>query len=105
MEYSIITIATAVIGAIVGLLFHRIEKKIDKIEKDNEKHHREQVQIRIAERELMIAEAHISELVVRKMRKEDVNGELALADEALKAKKEVVDKITRQIAIEYMEGN
>ena len=104
MEYIIITVATAVIGAMVGLLFHRIEKKIDRMEADNEKHHREQVEVRIAERELLLAEAHISALTARCVRGEKVNGDLEKAEGELAEKTERVQDVSRRIFEEHMEG-
>lgn len=100
MEYIIITATTAIIGAVVGLLFHRIEKKIDRMEADNEKHHKEQVEVRVAERELLLAEAHVSALTARCVRGEKVNGELEKAEQEVEAKTKVLEGITNRMFVE-----
>ena len=82
-------IVTACVGAIVGILFKRIEKRIAQIEIDSKKHYEEQVQIRLAERELLLAEAHISSLSARGIRGEKVNGELEKAEKELGVTNEI----------------
>ena len=96
------TIITAVIGAVVAFFFWRIEKKIDRMEAENDAHHKEQVEIRIAERELMLSIADTVALTGKKV--EDaasVNGELQDAIKKTLEKKETVQEITRAVAIEH----
>ena len=76
IEKIIIGVILAVVGAFVSFMFWRIENKIDVMEKENSQRHDEQVKIRIAERELLLAEADISALTARAIRGEVVNGEL-----------------------------
>lgn len=97
---AIMIFITALIGAIVGLLFRRIEKRIDKIDKDNEAHREEQVKIRLAERELLLAEAHISALSARCIRGEKVNGELEKAEKDLDAKDKALEALTNRLFFE-----
>ncbi len=104
----IITLAscfvTALIGGVVGLMFWKIEKKIDHMEEDNQKRHKEQVEIRTAERELLLAVADTSLLTAKKVNNEtSVNGELKIAEDFLQKKKHTLQDMTRRVAIEYME--
>lgn len=94
---------TATIGGVVGFLFRQIEKKIDHMEQENEHRHKEQVEIRIAERELLLAEANISALTARCVRGEKVNGDLEAAEKNLREKKTAVQDLTRRLALEYAE--
>ena len=100
MQYIVVA-ATAIIGAVVSLLFRRIEKKIDAIEDANERHHAEQVEVRIAERELLLAEAHVSALTARCVRGEKVNGELEKAEHEVEAKTKVLEGITNRMFVEH----
>lgn len=97
------TTIVALVGGIVSFLFVRLNKKIDKIDDDGEKRHRDQVKVRIAERELLLAEAHISALSARCIRGEKVNGDLEQAEADLNAKKKAVQDITRQLYFEEEE--
>ena len=95
---------TALVGGVVGLLFWKIEKKIDHLEEDNERHHQEQVKVRTAERELLLAVADTSLLTAKKVNDEaSGNGELKKAEDNLIKKRDSLQGMTRQIAIEYLE--
>ena len=75
MEYLSIII-TAIIGAVVAFLFSRLENKLDRIEKEQTKHHNQQVEIRVAERELLLAMAETVALTGKKIdNAAGVNGE------------------------------
>ena len=97
------TTIVALVGGIVSFLFVRLNKKIDKIDDDGEKRHRDQVKVRIAECELLLAEAHISALSARCIRGEKVNGDLEQAEADLNTKKKAVQDITRQLYFEEEE--
>lgn len=98
---DIVTIViTALVGAVVSFLVHRIDKRVDKIDKDNQQRHEEQVKIRLAERELLLAEAHISALSARCIRGERVNGDLEKAERELETKDKALDAITQKLFVE-----
>lgn len=93
----------ALATGIIGYLFWCIERKIDHMETENETHHREQIEIRVAERELLLASSDISALCARCIRGEKVNGDLEQAEQYLIDKKHAVQDLTRKIALEHME--
>lgn len=97
-------IIEAIIGGIIGVLFWRIQSKISAMDADQKHRHSEQIQVRTAERELLLAEAEISALTARCVRGEVVNGDLEEAERVLHEKRDVVQDITRKIAMEYIEG-
>lgn len=101
---SISTIVEIIVGAVVGLLFWRIQAKITAMDADQKRHHAEVLEIRTAERELLLAEAEISALTARCVRGEMVNGELEAAETDLRGKKDAVDKIMTRMATEHVEG-
>ena len=97
-------VITAFIGAIIALLFWKIEKKIDKMEAENNAHHKEQVQLRKAEREVLLAVADTTILTAKKVNDSNsVNGELEKSIEELEAKKKEVQDLTREIFYEHLE--
>ena len=96
----VIGFVLALIGGLITFLFWKIEKKIDHIEVENEQRHEEQINIRVAERELLIAEADISALTARCVRGEVVNGELEKAEKTLAEKKKNIESLTLKVAIQ-----
>lgn len=98
-------VVEGIIGGIVGILFYRIQKKIDRMEADQTQRQREQVEIRTLERELLLAEADVSALTARCVRGEAVNGDLDCAFKNLTRKKNDLQSVTRKIALEYIEGD
>lgn len=97
---TIITCAiTAVIGGVIGIMFNRVEKKIDKVAEDNERHHQETLEVRVAERELLLAEARISALTARCVRGEKVNGDLEKAETELEDKEKNVQAMMTRFAV------
>ena len=95
-------IITAIIGAVVAFLFSRLENKLDRIEKEQTKHHNEQVAIRVAERELLLAMAETVALTGKKV--DDaagVNGELLASVEKTQAKESALQKVTTQFTVEH----
>lgn len=101
---TISAIIEIIVGAVIGLLFWRIQKKLGDMDAEQKHHHTEQIQVRTAERELLLAEAEISALTARCVRGETVNGDLEEAERVLHDKQDVVQDITRRIAMEYIEG-
>ena len=99
-----ITIMTAVISGVVGLGFWSIEKKLSKLETENEHHHKESITMRTAEREVLISVADSTILMAKKINdRNSVNGELEASIKELEEKKERVQALTREIAYEYLE--
>lgn len=99
-----ITIMTAVISGAVGLGFWSIEKKLSKLETENEHHHKESITMRTAEREVLISVADSTILMAKKINdRNSVNGELEASIKELEEKKEHVQALTREIAYEYLE--
>lgn len=96
----VIGFVLALIGGLITFLFWKIEKKIDHIEAENERRNKEQINIRLAERELLIAEADISALTARCVRGEIVNGELEKAEKTLVEKKKNIESLTLKVAIQ-----
>ena len=96
MEIKVILI---VFGAVVAFLFWLIEYKISKMEKLSEQRYSEQISMRIAERELLMAEASISALTAKCIRGEHVNGDLEAAEKYLEEKKHAVKDLTNEYAI------
>ena len=95
-------IITAIIGAVVAFLFSRRENKLDRSEKEQTKHHNEQVAIRVAERELLLAMAETVALTGKKV--DDaagVNGELLASVEKTQAKESALQKVTTQFTVEH----
>lgn len=85
-------------------MFWRIEKKIDRMEEDNERHHKEQVEVRTAEQELLLAVADASLLTAKKVNNESsVNGELKEAEDYLLEKKRTLQGVVRGVAIKHLE--
>lgn len=104
MEILSITL-TALIGGIVAFLFNRIESKIDKLEAENNAHHKEQIAVRKAEREMMLAVAETTMLTAKKVNnRNSVNGELEASIKELQERKQAVQDITREIAFERLEN-
>ena len=97
-------IIEAIIGGIIGVLFFRIQKKLGDMDTEQKHRHSEQIEVRTAERELLLAEAEISALTARCVRGEMVNGDLEEAEKVLHEKRDEVQDITRKIAMEYIEG-
>ena len=99
----ITTTITALIGAMVSFMFSQINKRLTRMEEEDKKHREDQVQTRIAERELMLAEARISALSARCIRGEHVNGDLEEAENYLTACKRRVETLAHRTAIEKLE--
>lgn len=93
-----------VIGGVIGLLFWKIQAKITSMEAEQKHHHAELLEIRTAERELLLAEAEISALTARCVRGEKVNGDLEAAEQTVRSKRDEVDKLMSKLATEYVEG-
>ena len=101
MEYLSIII-TAIIGAVVAFLFSRLENKLDRIEKEQTKHHNQQVEIRVAERELLLAMAETVALTGKKIdNAAGVNGELLASVEKTQQKEAALQKIVTQFTVEH----
>ena len=99
-----ITLMTAVISGFVGFGFWSIEKKLGKLETENEHHHRESITMRTAEREVLLSVADTTILMAKKINdKNSVNGELEASVKELQEKKDHVQALTREIAYEYLE--
>lgn len=104
MFYTIANVVfAALVSAVFGYMFSRINKKLDSMQEMDEKRHKEVVEVRIAERELMLAEARISALSARCIRGEHVNGDLEEAERYLTACKRRVENLAHKTAIEAME--
>ena len=103
VQSIIIGVVLAVFAAVIGFLFWKIESKIDKIERNNEASEKEQLKIRIAERELLIAEAEISAVMARSLRGEYVNGDLETAEKTLVEKKKAIENLMLKTAIIHEE--
>lgn len=101
---TISAIIEIVVGAVIGLLFWRIQAKITAMDADAKHNHAELLEIRTAERELLLAEAEISALTARCVRGEMVNGDLEKAEQDLRGKKDAVDRIMTRMATEHIEG-
>ena len=86
-------------GAVIAFLFARIQYKINKMQEIDEERHEEYMQMRIAERELLLAEAKISALSARCIRGEQANGDLEKAEDYLAEKKHNVQNLTTEYAI------
>lgn len=98
----VIGLILAVIGGIITFLFWSIEKKIDKMDQRNEQRRNEELEMRKAERELLLAEASISALSARCIRGEHVNGDLEKAENYLEEKKHAIQNLTQKVALEHM---
>lgn len=98
----VIGLILAVIGGIITFLFWSIEKKIDKMDQRNEQRRKEELEMRKAERELLLAEASISALSARCIRGEHVNGDLEKAENYLEEKKHAIQNLTQKVALEHM---
>lgn len=95
---------TAIIGAVVAFLFARIEKKIDQMESENDTHHKEQVTMRTAERELMLAIADTTMLTAKKVNnRTSVNGELEQSIKELDKRKKRVQELTHEFYFEHVD--
>lgn len=97
-------IIEAAVGGIIGLLFWRIQRKIDNLETEQAGRHEQLVKMRTAERELLIAEANISALTAMCVRGDKVNGELEAAEKTLLEKEKALQDLTQKHAIEYIEN-
>lgn len=104
MTAIIMSTITAAISAGIGVAIWALQRKIDRLERDAEKHNRQQIEIRAAERDLLFAEAKISALTARVARGEIVNGDLERAEKDLQAKRDTMSAVTNRIVAEYMEG-
>ena len=98
----VIGLILAVIGGIITFLFWSIEKKIDKMDQKSEQRRKEELEMRKAERELLLAEASISALSARCIRGEHVNGDLEKAENYLEEKKHAIQNLTQKVALEHM---
>lgn len=98
----VIGLILAVIGGIITFLFWSIEKKIDKMDQKSEQRRKEELEMRKAERELLLAEASISALSARCIRGEHVNGDLEKAENYLEEKKRAIQNLTQKVALEHM---
>lgn len=98
----VIGLILAVIGGIITFLFWSIEKKIDKMDQRSEQRRKEEIEMRKAERELLLAEASISALSARCIRGEHVNGDLEKAENYLEEKKHAIQNLTQKVALEHM---
>lgn len=98
----VIGLILAVIGGIITFLFWSIEHKIDKMDQRNEQRRKEEIEMRKAERELLLAEASISALSARCIRGEHVNGDLEKAENYLEEKKHAIQNLTQKVALEHM---
>lgn len=98
------TIITAVLGGVFSCLFARLNKKLDRMEDRNKRRHEENIAVREADRELMLKTSTVTEMLARKYNGEGLNGDLSEAEDELKATREAVEKMTRRIFVEYMEG-
>lgn len=104
MTAIIMSTITAAISAGIGVAIWALQRKIDRLEQDTEKHNRQLIEIRAAERDLLFAEAKISALTARVARGEIVNGDLEQAEQDLSDKKKYLTDMTNKIVAEYMEG-
>lgn len=104
MTTIIMSTITTLISIGIGFAVWALQRKIDRLERDTEKHNRQQIQIKAAERDLLYAEAKISALTARVARGEIVNGDLEAAETDLAEKKKTLTDLTNKIVAEYMEG-
>lgn len=104
MTTIIMSTITALISTIIGFVVWNLQRKIDRMERENERNHKQQIQIKAAERDLLYAEAKISALTARVARGEIVNGDLEAAETDLAEKKKTLTDLTNRIVAEYMEG-
>ena len=101
MTTIIMSTITALISTIIGFVVWNLQRKM---ERENERNHKQQIQIKAAERDLLYAEAKISALTARVARGEIVNGDLEAAETDLAEKKKTLTDLTNRIVAEYMEG-
>ena len=104
MTTIIMSTITALISTVIGFAVWNLQHKIDRMERENERNHKQQIQIKAAERDLLYAEAKISSLTARVARGEIVNGDLEAAETDLAEKKKNLTDLTNRIVAEYMEG-
>ena len=93
---------TAFLSGVVGLLFWSLQRKLADIEDKNERRHKEQVAVRLAERELLVAMAETVALTGKKV--EDaagVNGELLASVKKTQEKELELQKVTTQFTVEH----
>lgn len=83
-----ISIICTVISGILLYLFKKINKQ-------NEERAQQRIKSDIAQRELMLSIAEASEIVMRKLAGEKLNGDVEEAKEDLEKKRNTVQKITR----------
>lgn len=104
MTTIIMSTITALISTVIGFVVWNLQRKIERMERENERNHKQQIQIKAAERDLLYAEAKISALTARVARGEIVNGDLEAAETDLAEKKKTLTDLTNRIVAEYMEG-
>lgn len=98
----IATAITAFLSGVVGLLFWSLQRKLADIESNNVQRHNEQVKVRVAERELLVAMAETVALTGRKVdHAAGVNGELLASVEKTQEKELELQKITTQFTVEH----
>lgn len=101
---SIGTIITTAIGGLIGILLQRLFKKVDKMEEEQNAHHKENALEREADRELVLATSTLTELLARKLSGEGINGQMEDAINEVAEKRDTVQKLTRRAYFEYLEG-
>lgn len=105
MITAIITGGTvALIGVLLGTAQNKIHKKIDALQKEHEKHHKENVKTREGDRELLLATSDVVGKLARKYNGEGINGELKEAEDKLQKIRDDVTKNTRHVFFDYLEG-
>ena len=75
--------------------------KVQEHKKLNDKRHKEQVDLAVKERELLLATAKVTEILARKIDGEGINGELHEANEELKKEREELQGFTREKFFEH----
>ncbi len=97
------TSITALVGGLVAFMFWKIERKMDQIEDQSERHNQERIEMSQKERDLLLATADIALIQAKAARGMDVNGDLQDAENMLIFKKRELQDYTRRIAMERME--
>lgn len=96
------TIITALIGGAVSFFFVLLNKKLDTIKTEQNEHHEEIHLNNIADRELLLSTAKVTELVARKFDGEGINGELSKATKELQDKQDAMIDIMKKGYYEHM---
>lgn len=100
-----VTIMTAFVSGVVGLVFWKLQKSLDKIEAEQAEQRKEQNAMRAAEREVLLCVADTTILTAKKVNDANsVNGELEKSIRKLEAKKKRVEELIKEIAYERLEG-